>query len=324
MGFESEYVWLGGKFVRFEDAKLHFLTSSLHYGTSVFEGIRSYKTVNGPAIFRLKDHIKRLFRSSDILGLPQVPYSQEDVYQDTLELVRLNQFEECYIRPLIYISDGGWNLSVDNVKVDMGIAVWKWTNYLGDDSLYHGIRANVSSYPRHHPNISMTKGKISGNYVNSVLAKTESLRAGFEEAIMLDHNGNVSECTGENIFIVRDNIIYTPPRTTILEGITRATVFKLARDKGYQVIEEEITRDQLYLAEEVFITGTAAEVIALREIDHRKIGTGSMGPICTDIQKTYSDLIHGKLEQYYDWLDFVYSPEGMKEADQQVGFMPQG
>jgi len=306
MAFDSKYVWLEGKVVPFEDAKLHFLTSSLHYGTAIFEGIRSYATENGPAVFRLKDHIKRFFRSAEIFGFRDLPYTQDEIYEATLNLVQANEMDECYIRPLMYIKEGGWNLSVDHTKVDVGIAVWRWNNYLGEEALNNGVRANVSSFHRHHPNISMTKGKISGNYGNSVLAKTESVRAGFDEAIMLDHHGNVSECTGENIFIVRNNIIYTPPRNSVLEGLTRDTVITFAKDSGIKVLEETITRDQLYIADEVFVTGTAAEVIALREIDHRRIGTGKMGTVCKKMQHMYSDCVHGRLEKYAQWNDFVY------------------
>lgn len=305
MGFDSEYLWLEGQIVPCKDAKIHFLTSSLHYGTSVFEGIRCYKTDKGPAVFRLKDHISRLIKSANIIGMAEIPYTFDEIYDATLELIQINNFEECYIRPLIYISDGGWNLTVDQVKIDMGIAVWRWTNFLGEEALKNGIRANVSSYSRHHPNITMTKGKISGNYPNSVLAKTESVRAGFDEAILLDHDGNVSECSGENLFMVRNGIIYTPPRTTILEGITRDSIITLARDLGYDVVEEMITRDQLYIADEVFVTGTAAEVIALREIDHRKIGSGTTGEICSNLQKLFTDVIHARSEDYLHWNDFV-------------------
>lgn len=316
MAFESEYVWLEGKVVPFAEAKVHFLTSSLHYGTAVFEGIRAYMTPGGPAVFRLMDHVNRLVKSAEIFGIRELPYTKQQIFDAVLELVRLNKMEECYIRPLVFINEGGWNLSVDNVKIDMGIAVWKWTNYLGDEAIRHGVRANVSSFPRHHPNIMMTKGKIAGNYVNSVLAKTESLRAGFDEAIMLDPNGNVSECTGENLFLVRDNVVYTPPRNSVLEGITRDTILTVAKDSGYEVREEIITRDQLYIADEVFVTGTAAEVIALREIDHRKIGEGTMGPVCAELQKKYGDVIRGRDDFYSEWLDYVYvnKKEKVKKA----------
>lgn len=305
MGFESDYIWHEGKIIPFKEATLHFLTSSLHYGTAVFEGIRSYSTNSGPAVFRLKDHIKRLFASSKVLGFTKLPYTEEDLYYACLDLIKVNNFEECYIRPLIYIKENGWNLSTTNVVVEASIAVWKWTNYLGEKALLNGIRANVATFPRHHPNIMMTKAKIAGNYVNSVLAKSESLRLGFDEAIMLDPYGNVSECTGENIFLVRDGVIYTPPKNGILEGFTRDTIIKVARDRGYEVKEETISRDQLYIADEVFVTGTAAEVIALSEIDHRTIGSGKTGKVCAEMQSAYSDIIHGKDERYIDWLDFV-------------------
>lgn len=307
MAFESDYIWLEGEFVPFKDAKLHFLTSSLHYGTSVFEGIRSYNTPEGPAIFRLKDHLKRLIQSTHILGMKDLPYTYEEMYDATLELVRMNKMEECYIRPLVYIKSGGWNLSVNNVGIGMGIAVWKWNNYLGEEALRNGIRANIASFPRHHPNITMTKGKVSGNYINSVLAKSESMLLGFDEAIMLDTNGNVSECTGENIFVVRNGVIYTPPRFSVLEGLTRESVMCIARDYGFEVVEDIITRDQLYIADEVFVTGTAAEIIALSEIDFRKIGEGKTGPVCQKVQELYSNLIHGKNEKYADWLDLIYT-----------------
>lgn len=309
MAFESDYIWLEGEFVPFKDAKLHFLTSSLHYGTSVFEGIRSYNTPEGPAVFRLRDHLRRLIQSTHILGMKELPYTYDEMYDATLELVRMNKMEECYIRPLIYINSGGWNLSVNNVGIGMGIAVWKWNNYLGEEALRNGIRANIASFPRHHPNITMTKGKVSGNYINSVLAKSESMLLGFDEAVMLDTNGNVSECTGENIFVVRNGVIYTPPRSSVLEGLTRESVMMLARDYGFSVVEDTITRDQLYIADEVFVTGTAAEIIALSEIDFRKIGSGVTGPVCKKVQELYSDLIHGKNEKYADWLDFIYTEE---------------
>ena len=318
MAFDSKYIWLEGKFIPFGEAKLHFLTSSFHYGTSVFEGIRSYSTPSGPAIFRLKDHLNRLIKSAQILGLEELPYTLNEIYNATLELVKMNDMEECYIRPLVYIKEGGWNLSVTNIKIDMGIAAWKWTNYLGENALHNGVRANVSSFPRHHPNIMMTKGKISGNYVNSVLAKSESLRGGFDEAIMLDPSGNVSECTGENIFIVRDNIIYTTPRNSVLEGLTRDSIITIAADLGYTLKEEIITRDQLYISDEVFVTGTAAEVIALSEIDYRKIGAGKTGPVCATLQKVYSDVIHGKNKNYDHWLDYVYASINQKTPNRKT------
>lgn len=318
MAFDSKYIWLEGKFIPFGEAKLHFLTSSFHYGTSVFEGIRSYSTPNGPAVFRLRDHIDRLTKSAKILGFEELPYTFDEIYNAILKLIKMNDMVECYIRPLVYIKEGGWNLSVTNIKIDMGIAVWKWTNYLGENALHNGVRANVSSFPRHHPNIMMTKGKISGNYVNSVLAKSESLRGGFDEAIMLDPNGNVSECTGENIFIVRNNIIYTTPANSVLEGLTRDSIITIATDLGYTIKEETITRDQLYISDEVFVTGTAAEVIALSEIDYRKISTGKTGSVCAILQKAYSDVIHGKNKNYDHWLDYVYTTINRKTTNRKT------
>ncbi|MCE1188429.1 MAG: branched-chain amino acid transaminase [Ignavibacteria bacterium] len=309
MAFECDYIWMNGEFVPFAEAKVHFLTSSLHYGTSLFEGIRSYSTPEGPAVFRLKDHINRLIKSAHILGIQDLPYSFEEMYEAALEITRKNNMEECYIRPLIYISVGGWNLSVEGVTINMGIACWKWNNYLGEAALINGVRANVSSFARHHANIMMTKGKVAGNYVNSVLAKTESMRLGFDEAIMLDSQGNVSECTGENLFTVRNGVIYTPPRNSVLEGITRESIICLAKDLGYEVVEETITRDQLYISDEVFVSGTAAEVIALSQIDFRQIGTGKTGPVCASLQAAYSDAIHGRNSKYEHWLDYIYQKE---------------
>jgi len=318
MSFTSDYIWMEGEHVPFKEAKVHFLTSSLHYGTAVFEGIRAYSTDEGPAIFRLKDHIERLFKSAKVLGMPEVPYSFDDVYNASIELVKINKLDDCYIRPLIYVKEGGWNLSFNNAKLGMAIAVWKWNNYLGEEAVNNGVRANIASFNRHHPNVMLTKGKIAGNYVNSVFAKSESLRLGFDEAIMLETNGTISECTGENIFVVRDGIIYTPPRNSVLEGLTRNTIITIAHGNGYDVVEEVITRDQLYIADEVFVTGTAAEVIALSEIDFRKIGEGKTGPVCTLLQKAYSDVIRGRDKYYSHWLDYVYTDTTILEGRQSL------
>jgi branched-chain amino acid aminotransferase len=277
----------------------------LHYGIAVFEGVRCYKTDSGPAIFRLQEHAERLHDSAQVLGLRDLPYTIDEVRQAILQTVAANGFDECYIRPLIWLGDGGWNLNVDAGKPHMGIAVWEWHAYLGEDALENGVRANISSFTRHHPNVTMTKAKISGNYANSVLAKTESVRLGFDEAILLDPQGYVAECTGENIFLVRGGTIYTPPTSAILEGITRDSVLTIAGDLGFQVVEQMICRDQLYIAEEVFVCGTAAEVIALREIDFRKIGTGHTGPVTRRIQRIFQDAIHGRFEKYADWLTHV-------------------
>jgi branched-chain amino acid aminotransferase len=302
---QSKYIWMDGKLVPFEQATLHFLTPALHYGVGVFEGIRSYATPRGQAIFRLREHMERLARSAKVMGFRTLPYSVGELVEAVRLTVVANEFTECYIRPLIYLVEGGWNLVVDAGQPSVGIAVWEWKNYLGAEALEKGIRANVTSFTRHHPNVMMTKAKITGNYANSVLAKTESVRLGFDEAIMLDPQGNVSECTGENLFIVREGLIYTPPTTTILEGITRATLITLAGDLGYRVIETDISRDQLYTADEVFVSGTAAECIALREIDFREIGNGSTGPVTKAVQQAYHAAVRGKHPRSAEWLDYV-------------------
>ncbi len=302
MGMESKYLWMNGSLVPFEQATVHFLTPALHYGTAVFEGIRSYRTDRGAAVFRLGEHAERLAASAKVLGIREFKYSAEELAEAIKQTVAANGFDECYIRPLIYMASGSWNLNVDGGAEGVGIAVWEWTAYLGAEALERGVRANVASFTRHHPNVMMTKAKISGNYPNSVLAKTESVRLGFDEAIMLDPYGFVAECTGENIFLVRKGAVITPPTSTVLEGITRDTVMTIARDLGYPVFEEQISRDQLYVADEVFVSGTAAEVIALREIDFRQIGSGRMGPITHSIQKVFQEAIHGNTPQYAHWL----------------------
>ncbi len=304
----SKYIWHNGQLVEFEKATLHFLTPALHYGVAVFEGIRCYATADGPAVFRLKEHIHRLVQSSKVLGVRQLPFSEEEMANAVRQTVAANGFEECYIRPVIYLDEGGWNLSVDSAKPKLAIAVWEWKNYLGEESLEKGIRANISSYTRHHPNVMMTKAKISGNYVNSVLAKTESERLGFDEAIMLDPQGFVAECTGENIFLVRNNKVYTPPTHTVLEGITRDTIFTLCNDLGIDVIEQPISRDHLYIADEVFVSGTAAEVIALTEIDFRVIGNGKMGPVTRAVQKAYHNAVRGLNPHSAEWCDVIRIP----------------
>ncbi|GAB4445221.1 MAG: branched-chain amino acid transaminase [Anaerolineales bacterium] len=305
MGMESKYIWSDGKLVEFEKATVHMLTAALHYGAAVFEGIRAYKTDRGPAVFRLREHAERLIKSAEIFGFRSLPYTAEDVSNAIKETVKANGFEECYIRPLLYLTGGAWNLNVDAGKPALMIAVWEWSNYLGEEALAKGIRANISSYTRHHPNVMMTKAKIAGNYVNSILAKTESVRLGFEEAIMLDPQGYVAECTGENIFIVKRGKIFTPSTAPVLEGITRHSIHTIARDLGYSVSEMPISRDQLYNADEVFVCGTAAEVIGLCEIDFRKIGDGKSGRVTREIQNVYHDAIRGRIQKYEAWCDYV-------------------
>ncbi|HMD82666.1 MAG TPA: branched-chain amino acid transaminase, partial [Anaerolineales bacterium] len=286
-------------------ATVHMLTAALHYGAAVFEGIRAYNTDKGPAVFRLREHAERLIESAEIFGFRNLPYTGDDITQAVKDTVRANGFSECYIRPLLYLTGGAWNLNIDAGRPEVMIAVWEWKNYLGEEALAKGIRANISSYTRHHPNVSMTKAKIAGNYVNSILAKTESERLGFQEAIMLDPQGYVGECTGENLFVVRQGKIFTPSTAPVLEGITRHSVSTIANDLGYEVTEAAISRDQLYNADEVFVCGTAAEVIGLCEIDFRKIGDGKSGKVTREIQNVYHDAIRGKLPKYENWCDYV-------------------
>lgn len=305
MGTESKLIWMNGELIDYEKATLHMLSPALHYGVAVFEGIRAYKTDRGSAVFRLREHVERLIDSAEILGFRNLPYSVEAISQAIKDTVRANGFDECYIRPLLYLDGSAVSLNIDAGKPALMIAVWEWKNYLGADALDNGIRANISSFTRHHPNVMMTKAKISGNYVNSVLAKTESVRLGFEEAIMLDPQGYVAECTGENLFLVRWGKIYTPFTAPMLEGITRHSIYTIAKDLGYNVIEQPVSRDQLYASDEVFVCGTAAEVVGLSEIDFRTIGDGKTGPVTRAIQKVYHDAIRGKLSQYASWCDLV-------------------
>ncbi len=305
MGMESKFIWMDGGLVDFEKATVHMLTAALHYGAAVFEGIRAYKTDKGPAVFRLREHAARLLESAEIFGFRELPFTVDGVTQAIKDTVKANGFDECYIRPLLYLTGGAWNLNVDAGRPALMIAVWEWSNYLGEEALAKGIRANISSYTRHHPNVSMTKAKIAGNYVNSILAKTESVRLGFEEAIMLDPQGYIAECTGENLFVVRRGKLITPSTAPVLEGITRHTIHTIAKDLGYDVLEQPISRDQLYIADEVFVCGTAAECIGLSEIDFRVIGDGKTGPVTRAIQNVYHDAIRGKDARYEGWCDYV-------------------
>ena len=305
MGMESKYIWMDGELVDFEKATVHILNPAMHYGAAAFEGIRSYNTPKGPAVFRLREHVERLLDSAHVFGIRNFPYTADEIVKAIKETVRANGFTDCYIRPLLFLKGGAWNLNVDAGQPALAIAVWQWSNYLGEEALAKGIRANISSYTRHHPNVSMTKAKIAGNYVNSFLAKTESERLGFQEAIMLDPQGYVAECTGENLFMVRRGKLVTPATAPVLEGITRHTIYTIAKDLGYEVLEQTISRDQLYIADEVFVCGTAAECIGLSEIDFRVIGDGKTGPVTRAIQNVYHDLIRGKVAKYEEWCDYV-------------------
>ncbi len=305
MNIKSQLIWMNGQMVPYENATVHFLNMTLHYGVGTFEGIRCYNTPKGPAIFRLNDHMQRLIESTKIIGIGEFPYTVEELNQAACDVVTSNGFNECYIRPLVYMESPGLGLDLAGVGIQVGIAAWEWTNFLGAEARDKGIRANISSFTRHHPNVSMTKAKITGNYANSIMAKSESVRLGFEEAIMLDPQGYIAECTGENIFLVRDGKIITTPTATILEGITRSSLITLANNLGYQVYEQPTSRDQLYIADEVFVCGSAAEVIAICEVDFRKIGKGVCGPVTHRIQEAYDSAIHGENEHYHHWLSLV-------------------
>ncbi len=301
MAMDSQYTWMDGALIPTREATVPFLTSGLHYGLAVFEGIRCYDTPRGPAIFRLREHIQRFVDSARVLELEQ-PYDVDTLCQACVDVVAMNGFRECYLRPLAFATSGGWNLCLLDAPVSVGVAAWEWPAYLGGDALEHGVRANVSSFARHHPNVMMTKAKAAGNYVNSTLAKTESRRLGFDEAIMLDPSGYVSECTGANLFVVRGGRVFTPPKASILEGITRDSLLQVGRAIGHPVTEEVITRDQLYIADELFVCGTAAEVIGLREVDGRKIGSGTTGPVTRAFQHAYHAAVRGEAGGYGDWL----------------------
>ncbi len=302
---ETPFIWMDGKLVPWQEAKIHVLTHSLHYGLGVFEGIRCYKGDSGTAIFRLPEHVERLFTSAKIVQLP-IPFSMNEVEQAIVETVRINRLEEGYIRPLVYIGYGEMGLYVKEAPINLSIAVWPWGTYLGEEGLSKGIRVAVSSFTRHHVNISLTRAKITGNYTNSQFAKREVKAAGFDEAVLLDTEGYVAEGPGENIFIVRKGILKTVPLTSsILDGITRDTVIQLAREQNIEVLEARFTRDDLYIADEAFFTGTAAEVTPIREVDGRVIGNGSPGPVTRQLQRSFFDIVRNKIKDKHGWLTFV-------------------
>ncbi len=302
---KADYIWLNGDLVPFEQANVPFLSPTVHYGLGAFEGIRCYETPGGAAVFRLTEHLQRLLNSVLILGIRDFIYTLQDLREATLETIRANGFKSCYIRPLIYL-DGPLGLNLDEAEPRIGIATWEWGAYLGEKALESGVDMMVSSFTRHHINVSMTKAKISGNYVNSVLAKTLALRSGYDEAILLDPQGYVSECSGENLFIVRAAKVFTPPQATILDGITRDSVITLARDTGYIVTEEPVSRDQLYIADELFVCGTAAEVTPVRAVDHRTIGIGQRGPVTQALQQEFFKTVNGQGNRSSEWLEYVY------------------
>ena len=294
-------IWLDGELVPWREAKVHVLTHTLHYGTGVFEGVRAYHAEQGTSIFRLKDHTDRLFRSAHILGM-KMPYDKETLNEAQKLVVRENKLDSAYLRPMCFFGSEGIGLRADNLKVHVMIAGWEWGAYLGKDAIEKGIRIRTSSFTRHHVNITMCKAKANGNYMNSTLALQEALRDGYDEALLLDVDGFVAEGSGENIFIVRNGIIYTPDLTSALEGITRETIVTLAKEFGYKIREKRITRDEVYVAEEAFFTGTAAEVTPIRELDGRMIGSGVRGPVTEKLQTKYFELVHGRVADHMDWL----------------------
>jgi branched-chain amino acid aminotransferase len=301
----ARVTWMNGQLVEDADARVPFLTAGLHYGMAVFEGIRCYETAAGPAVFRLREHLERLEASARVLGFAELPYGVNDLVAAAKQTIEANGLQACYIRPLIYLAEGGMNLCIDSGRPHVGIAVWPWTDYHGEGTGRAGIRLNVSSYARHHPNVMPTKAKVAGNYVNSFLAKTESVRLGFDDAVLLDPEGYVAECTGENLFLVRRGRLITPPLSAVLDGITRDSVITLARDAGLEVSEQMFPRDWLYDSDEVLVCGTAAEVIGVREIDFRPIGGGATGPLTRQLQEAYRAAVTGTHARSGGWLDYV-------------------
>jgi branched-chain amino acid aminotransferase len=303
---KSDWIWMNGEFVAWDDANVHVLSHGLHYGTGVFEGIRCYETERGPAVFRHEEHLRRLEQSAQMYYLP-LEHSVAEIREATHELIRRNGLSSCYIRPLAYRGYGEMGLFAKSAPVDLVIAVWPWGAYLGEESKAHGIRAKVSSWRRISPNGLIPHAKASGQYLNSILAKTESANAGYDEAILLDEAGHVCEGSGENIFIVREGEILTPPHTaSILDGISRKSIIQIARDLGYSVVEREIARSELYLAEEIFLCGTAAELVPVREIDDHPVE--APGEITKVIAAKYDDALHGRAQEYAEWLDVVEVP----------------
>src|SRR4030043_1914518 len=298
---KTEKIWMDGTFVDWDNATVHILTHTLHYGLGVFEGIRCYETRKGPAIFRLDEHIDRLFNSARIF-LMDIQYPKEEIRDAIIKTIRVNKIRECYIRPLVYIGYGAMGLYPKENPVSVSIAVWSWGSYLGDKGLKNGIKVKTSSFIRNHVNANMARGKVCGYYVNSQLAKKEAILCGYDEALLLDTEGYVSEGSGENIFIVRNGILKTTPLTSILEGITRNSIIKIANDNGIRIAEERFTRDELYIADEAFFTGTAAEVTPIREADGRAIGNGKPGKITKKLQSIFFDAVKGKNKKYESWL----------------------
>lgn len=294
-------IWMDGEMVEWREAKTHVLTHTLHYGMGVFEGVRAYEAEQGTAIFRLQEHTDRLFNSAKIMNMP-IAFCKEALNEAQRAAVRENGLKSAYIRPMVYYGSEGMGLRADNLKTHVIVAAWEWGAYMGEENLQRGIKIATSSYTRHHPNITMTKAKSNGNYINSMLALQEAISHGCDEALLLDPEGYVAEGSGENFFMVKDGVIYTPELTSALDGITRKTIMQLADEMGYQVEETRISRDAVYIADEAFFTGTAAEVTPIRELDGRVIGAGARGPVTEALQSKYFDLVHGRVPEHLDWL----------------------
>ncbi|MBT7182341.1 MAG: branched-chain amino acid transaminase [Acidiferrobacteraceae bacterium] len=297
-------IWFDGAMVPWREAKVHVLTHTLHYGLGVFEGVRAYETDRGTAIFRLAEHTERFFRSAHILGM-KMPYDNDTLNAAQVAVVQENGLESAYLRPLAFYGSEGMGIRADMLKTHIAIATWEWGAYLGEDGLKNGIRVRTSSFTRHHVNITMCRAKACGNYINSILALQEALSGGADEALMLDTEGYVTEGTGENIFVVRNGVVYTPDLSSALEGITRDTVIRLIGEAGLDLVEKRITRDEVYVADEAFFTGTAAEVTPISELDGRSIGNGGRGPVTEQLQASYFDCVHGRDPKHDDWLTFV-------------------
>jgi branched-chain amino acid aminotransferase len=296
------WIWFDGEMVPWREAKVHVLTHTLHYGLGVFEGVRAYDTEReGAAIFRLHDHTDRLYRSAKILNI-DIPFSKKQINEAQKLVVRENKLKEAYLRPMVFLGSEGMGLRAEGLKVHAIVAAWDWPSYMSPEASKSGIKVRTSSYTRHHPNITMTKAKANGNYINSMLALREALDCGCEEALMLDVDGFIAEGSGENVFIVRDGVVYTPELSACLDGITRKTVINLAEKAGYKIVEKRITRDEVYVADEAFFTGTAAEVLPISELDGRSLGAGHRGPLTELMQTQYFDLVRGKIPEYSDWL----------------------
>ena len=304
MADRDGFIWYDGKLVPWRDATTHVLTHSLHYGLSVFEGVRAYKTAQGTAIFRLKEHTDRLFTSAHIYMMT-MPYSRDEIMEAQKEVVRANKLESCYLRPIAFYGSEKMGVSPKGAAVHVAVAAWPWGAYLGEEGLEKGIRVKTSSYARHHVNVTMPRAKVASTYANSILANLEATQDGYDEALLLSTEGFVAEGAGENLFIIKDGVIYEPEIASALTGITRASVHAIARDLGYQVVTKRLTRDDVYIADEAFFTGTAAEVTPIRELDNRVIGEGRRGPITAKVQAMFFDLVNGRLPAYAEWLSHV-------------------